>query len=169
MSGKVAVFIATLLSCLNFREVSSLVAAVGSFPPTQQAQDQGLCCGMPVVQPKARKAWLVGTWHEARPGVGIRCLHITQHAPGELAGWLASANTLGQYAPVEDAVKVQLFQTGVALIELYASSAMCCSHTFLATAAKNGTVMRANWGSGPNQAPHMTVWKKMPGDSCSVP
>jgi hypothetical protein len=72
----------------------------------------------------------------------------------------------GQYSVA--AVKVRLFQTGVTSIELYADSPVCCSHTFLASSARNGTVMNANWASGPNQAPHRTVWKKMRDESGSV-
>jgi hypothetical protein len=146
MSRKITVFIAILFFCTNCCEMSAQ-AAVG--------------------HAEVKRVWLVGTWREMQPEAGNRCLQITEDASKQLTGWLFEETARGQSVSA-GAVKVHPFKTGVASIERYANSAVCCSHSFLATSTKNGTVMRANWSPGPNQAPHISQWKKMSGDGCSV-
>jgi hypothetical protein len=54
-------------------------------------------------------------------------------------------------------------------IELGAYSALCCPHLFLATPARDGKEMKADWPAGPNQSPHKSKWIKMPSDTCIAP
>lgn len=131
---------------------------------------------------RTEKAWFEGTWQEGRSGPSQTCLHIAETAAGDLTGWSDTLLAWGaaRFAPnvrkppyslerYGDLAKVGLTQNGVVSVELSAYTAICCSHRFAATPAKNGTAMSANWAEGPNQAAHKSEWNKMPGDSCIVP
>jgi hypothetical protein len=131
---------------------------------------------------KTKKVSLAGAWKEGRWGPSQTCLHIVERAPGQLTGWSDTLLAWGamRFAPnvpkppyslerYGDLAKVSATQNGVLLVELNAYTAICCSHLFAVTPSKNGTVMRANWTEGPNQASHKTEWRKMPGDTCIAP
>lgn len=131
---------------------------------------------------RTKKAWPVGTWKEGRSGPGETCLHIAETAAGDLTGWsdtlLAGAlrglrlTYQSRHTPwnvTATSLRLTLLRNGAVSVELSAYTAICCSHRFAATPAKNGTVMSANWAEGPNQASHKSEWSKMPGDTCIVP
>jgi hypothetical protein len=126
------------------------------------------------------KAWFVGTW-ESGNGPSLTCLHIAELAPAKFIGWSDTLLAWGstRFSPhaakppyslehYGELAKVQAVGNQNVLVELYAYTGICCSHAFIATPVNNGAFMRADWGSGLNQAPHKTQWKKMPVDSCLV-
>jgi hypothetical protein len=125
--------------------------------------------------------WFLGTW---RTGDAVHqdCLHIVETSPGAFTGWSDSLTVWGsaRFAPhlkrpeyslehYGDLAKVQARENDRVSVELAAYTAICCSHGFTGTPAANGTIMQADWPAGPNQAPHTSEWKKMPGDSCIAP
>jgi hypothetical protein len=57
---------------------------------------------------------------------------------------------------------------GKVSLELYAYTAMCCSHSFVGTLTPSGTLIEGAWPPGANQAPHDSTWRKMSGDSCTT-
>lgn len=131
---------------------------------------------------KTKKVSLAGAWKEGRWGPSQTCLHIVETAPGRLTGWSDTLLAWGaiRFAPnvskppyslerYGDLAKVSATQNGVLSVELNAYTAICCSHLFAATPAKNGTVLKTKWAEGPNQASHKTEWNKMPGDTCIAP
>lgn len=128
-----------------------------------------------------KKMWFVGTWRTGSTQFQT-CLHIAGEAPGQFTGWSDTLVAMGpdpcpphapkrpySYEYYGELAKVHAEENGSVSIELGAYNGICCSHTVLVAPAENGTVMKADWPSGPNQAPHQAEWKKMPGDSCIVP
>jgi hypothetical protein len=125
-------------------------------------------------------SWIVGTWRETDSPFR-RCLHIFQTAAGGFTGWSDTLETLGdkQYSPgmthpatalesYGELAKVDQSAPNTFFVELYAFSALCCSHTFIGTSSGSGR-MAAEWPEGANQAPYKTTFVKVPGDSCIAP
>lgn len=132
----------------------------------------------PGFETATKKEWFVGSWLSTN-GPFHSCLHIAQQAPGEFLAWSDSLPTLGSvriasgvarppysWEHYGELANARSAENGNAEIELYAYTGMCCSHRFFAAPAENGTVMKADWPPGANQAPHKTEWEKMPGDTC---
>jgi len=126
------------------------------------------------------KPWFVGTWKTGDQS-HQRCIHIAEQAPDEFVGWTDSLTAWGhaRFGPhvpkppysleiYGDLVKVSTADDGNVSIELNTFGGTCCSHLFVGIPKDNGTVMKAVWPPGPNQAPHRTEWKKMPGNTCIV-
>jgi hypothetical protein len=126
-------------------------------------------------------AWFIGTW-KSSSGPNITCLHIARQSSLAFVAWADTLNTWGstEFTPqlprppyswehYGNPAKIQLFESGNVSIELGAYNATCCSHLFLATPARDGREMNADWPPGPNQAPHKSKWTKIPGDSCIAP
>ena len=127
---------------------------------------------------KVKKAGFVGSWLSTN-GPGQSCLHILQSDSGEFVAWSDSFSTWGRarFAPriakppysleiYGTLDKAQSSEKDVIDVDLDAFTAICCSHSFVATAAENGTVMKATWPAGPSQARHRSEWKTMPNDTC---
>jgi hypothetical protein len=128
---------------------------------------------------KSKPSVIAGTWMSEGPGIGSTCLHVAETAPGQFVGWSDSHMTYAhvRFAPnvqrpetamqhYGDLAKVSPLGDGKFRIELYALSAICCSHPFTATPDESGETMVGDFAAGPNQAPHTSTWKKLAGGSC---
>ncbi len=134
-------------------------------------------------RPGARRAKsnLEGSWLSGTAS-SQTCLHIAHDSPSHYVGWVDNLQTWGQVRFARDVPKPQFSSerygelvnvedagNGHALVTLGAYSGLCCSHTFVATVAGDGTSMQAAWPPGANQAPQTTTWTRMAGNSCLGP
>lgn len=130
---------------------------------------------------KGKNTWLLGTWSTV-DGPSQTCIHIAETASGELIGWSDTLHALGSahfaahtakpaysLERYGELAKVNMAENGSAWIELNAYTAICCSHRFLASPARGASVINAEWGPGPNQAPHKGILNRMSGSTCIVP
>jgi hypothetical protein len=143
--------------------------------------DSQVTLARPSLQTESKNTWFLGTWRNTG-GAGPQCLHIARQSA---AGYTAWSDTLTAWGSVSftpqipkppyswehygDLVKVAPTANGNVSIELGAYSALCCPHRFMATPARGGKEMKAEWSPGPNQSPHKSKWTKMPGDTCITP
>ncbi len=143
--------------------------------------DRTVTLTRPAPLPGARAPWFLGTWAGGNSGFQT-CLHITQSSSGDVLGWSDSLQLWGlvRFAPTVqkppsslehygDIARIQPRSDGRVSLELHANTAICCSHSFIASPQQHGTLMQADWPPGPNQSPHQSTWTKMPGNSCLVP
>ena len=128
---------------------------------------------------KSTKSPFVGTWFEKGGGMMNNCVHIAQQQDGVLAAWsddimipgrVRYANGIKPPAQTREhygeIAKAKLDAPDQITVELRAYTAMCCSHSFTAKIAENGTTLSGAWPSGPNQSPGVVEWEKMQGNSC---
>jgi len=131
---------------------------------------------------RTKRSWLVGTWRIAS---AHHCLHIAEQAPGQFTGWLDTLyvdedsirpprevipDHLTEY--YGELAKVSLTEKGDASVELHAYSPGCCSATFVASPAEESKAMKGGWAPTPYRPdrPASSVeWRKMPGETCTVP
>lgn len=121
---------------------------------------------------------IVGTWLESKSPASS-CVHIGQQSATEYMGWSDALQTQGGMRiansiprPAEaierygELMKVNVQNGDKVSLELGAYNAICCSHTFVGTLTANNRLLEGAWPPGANQSPHLSTWKKMPGDSC---
>ena len=126
-----------------------------------------------------RTSWAVGTWREkAKPG--YTCLHVAQDQTGNYLGWSDMLVDWGDLVVAPgvtkpngpqhygELVKVNATVGKGVVFEVYAYTALCCSHRFVGTPSADGQLMHAEWEDGGNMAAHRSIFERMPGDRCVV-
>ena len=117
----------------------------------------------------------IGTWSN-NSGSANNCIHIAQAADGSFRAWSDQVQTSGQrYGPhvqrpptlfegYGTPAKIRVEPSGLADVELWAYTAMCCSHRHFLLPAPGGNTLKEDWRS---EQPG--IWKRMPGGSCLWP
>jgi hypothetical protein len=142
--------------------------------------DSNVMLRRPAPRDVAKVNPIVGAWLENRSSISS-CVHIAQQSSTDFTGWSDSlqlfgsmrvANSVARPATAMqrygELMKVDLHDGGKVSLELYAYTAICCSHSFVGTLTPSGTLIEGAWPPGPNQAPHDSTWRKTPSDSCTT-
>ena len=130
-------------------------------------------------RPGAKRAGskIVGTWRgETLP---VRCMHIVEQETSEFTGWsdrLQIPGTIGFASWIQphrlfqiygEWMKVKMNSDEGASFEFSASSAECCSDTYIGKPDEGGASIEGRWPPGPNQTPRPDRWRRVAGESCA--